>query len=417
MLGGSLRRVVPSAVAGADLAWCRRVVRMPVLGAVLPRLSAAADRSKLRTGPAAALALRGGRAALRGLGVLSVVAAGAVGSRVASGAHYPDDVVAAALVGSGLAFATGRVGPFSDGAPAEGAAAEPGPRPGPDGDGLVIVAHSQAGPALLPDPADRLAKALPAATVIDVTDPGELQAALDHACRHARAIGIAGGDGSVSAAAGRAHTAGVPLLVVPAGTLNRLASDLGHRDVDDAVAAVHHGQAIRLRLAEIGDRTFVNAATLGIYPSLVDVREQLEGRIGKWAATMLALGWSLLSCRPVDVELDGTSRRIWLLFAGNGRFPGPGIAPTRRRRLDDEVFDVRIVRADLPWGRTRLVIAALLGRVDRAAALDRHVVDRLAVRASGLLRATCDGEAFTAPAEFVIGKRPGPLTLLVTPDR
>ncbi|MGH3780413.1 MAG: diacylglycerol kinase family protein [Pseudonocardiaceae bacterium] len=82
----------------------------------------------------------------------------------------------------------------------------------------------------------------------------QMEAELDAAVAPVRALGVAGGDGTVAAVAAVAAGRGLPLVVVPAGTLNHFARDVGVPELSDAVKAVHDGSVVavtgRTRSAE-----------------------------------------------------------------------------------------------------------------------------------------------------------------------
>ena len=83
----------------------------------------------------------------------------------------------------------------------------------------------------------------------------------------AEVLGVAGGDGTVSTVAAVAAAAGRPLLVVPAGTRNHFARDLG-LDIHDpaaALQALHDGERVRVDLGFVADRPFVNNVSFGVY--------------------------------------------------------------------------------------------------------------------------------------------------------
>jgi undecaprenyl-diphosphatase len=277
----------------------------------------------------------------------------------------------------------------------------------------VIIANNQAGPALKPDGAARLATALPEADVVDVDDPQALADTLAHVGSDARTLGVVGGDGSVGPAAASAHHLGASLLVVPGGTRNRLAGELAIHDVEDVIAAVQRGQPAAMDLADVDGRPVVNTVTLGLHPRLVDVRERCEGLIGKRAAAVVATAWTLCRSRPVDVELDGQPTRLWLLWVGNGCYPDAGVDPPRRRRLDDGLFDARLAHADAPFARVRLAVAAASARLGGLAPVEARTADHFTIRAPHQVRVACDGETVTVPARFTIRKRPRPLAVLV----
>ena len=89
----------------------------------------------------------------------------------------------------------------------------------------------------------------------------------------------AGGDGTVNTLAGVAVDAGVPLGVLPQGTLNHFAKDLGiPTDLDDALEVVLAGHTRRVDVGEVSGRIFVNNSSLGVYPRIVRLRERYGAR-------------------------------------------------------------------------------------------------------------------------------------------
>jgi undecaprenyl-diphosphatase len=281
----------------------------------------------------------------------------------------------------------------------------------PDGGGITFVVNPGAGSVDKLDLPELLAEELPAARVREVDD--DLDEALAEAAEGA-AIGIAGGDGTINAAAAVAHAAGKPLVVVPAGTLNHLARDLGLQGPEDTVEAVRNGHLVAVDLGSIDGKPFLNTASFGSYSALVDARERLEGRIGKWPALLVALVGVLRRGEPTRVELDGEARSLWMIFIGNCRYHPHGFAPTWRERLDDGVLDVRLVGAEHPWARTRLVLAVLTGTLGRSAVYEERTVRRLELRSlDGPLRLARDGETFDGGASVLVCKEERPLAVYV----
>ena len=196
----------------------------------------------------------------------------------------------------------------------------------------------------------------------------------------------------------------LPLLVLPAGTLNHFAGELGVDSVEEAVEAAAGGRAVEVSIATAGEGLpFLNTFSLGLYPELVARREKRERLLGKWPALAVALVEVLGRADPAALEIDGRRRNVWLLFGGNGRYHPAGFAPSWRERMDEDVIDVRIVDADRPWGRTRLVAAVLTGRLGRCRVYEERVVHRMQIRYLDdepmLAR---DGETQPAPREIVL---------------
>ncbi|MDT3396883.1 phosphatase PAP2 family protein [Streptomyces sp. B1866] len=403
----------------ADVPLVRRLARQPRSSSFPSGHSASA--AAFATG----VALESGR---YGALVAPLAAAVAV-SRVYVGVHYPGDVLAGVALGAGAALLTCRWWPPRPEAPAE--AARPRvPAPAlPDGDGLAVVVNGRAGPgAAAPGLSltERLRTLLPAAEILECGPDDDFAALLDRAARRAAerggALGVCGGDGSVNAAAALAAERGLPLAVFPGGTLDHFALDVGVPAVEDTAHAVAKGDAVAVDVARATPAGgppgapvhFVNTFSLGLYPELVAVRERLRGRLGKWPAAAVALSRVLRTASPMEIEVNGRRRRLWLLFVGNGRYSPEGFAPAFRQRLDDGLLDVRAVDGERPLARLRVLAGALTGTLGRPS----HVYTSARLRRLTLSGLTgrdvhaFDGEVAPAPAGgLVIDKLPGALTV------
>jgi undecaprenyl-diphosphatase len=305
--------------------------------------------------------------------VVAPIAAGVAYSRVHTGVHWPSDVAAGMLMGSCIALATRRWWPLRVGESADSRHTTRVPAL-PDGSGLVVVINPRSGNEG-EHPGAELATAWPAARQVFIEPDGDLskqlEAELDAAEVPVRALGVAGGDGTVAAVAAVAASRGLPLVVVPAGTLNHFARDIGVSEVSDAVDAVREGSAVAVDLGGVRiDRApphwFVNTASLGGYPDLVELRESREVRWGKWPAAALALIQVLRESDPLVARIDGVPRKVWLVFVGNGLYRPRGFAAAARHRLDSGLIDVRYVRADVQLSRTRFLIGALTGALKQS---------------------------------------------------
>ena len=413
---GLLSAGVASALANGPAKLITRRRRPPAarLARWIPGLPVTATTSFPSSHPATAFAFATGAAQeLPVVAVPALALAGLVGySRVHTGVHYPSDVVGGAALGVGAGLATRRYWPVAPHEPARTRAASVSAdaEPSPEGRGLVVVVNPSSGPGR--PPTDELLAALPEADVVEVGEGSDLEEALREAASRACAIGVSGGDGTVNVAASIAAEHDKPLMVVPGGTLNHFAVALGLETVDEAVEAVRDGRAVAVDRGLIDGQTFVNTASIGSYVDLVDARERLEGRIGKWPAVVVALCRVLRHAEPVKIEIDGEARSVWMVFIGNCKYHPGGFAPSWRERLDDGQLDIRIVDGDRPWSRARLVVSVLTGRLARCRAYQQRFERSITVKSrEGTLRLARDGETFDGHDEFTIEKAPEPLVV------
>ncbi|MEA2435196.1 MAG: hypothetical protein QOG54_2653 [Actinomycetota bacterium] len=325
-----------------------------------------------------------------------------------SGSGHPAARLGAAGIGASIGLASTRMWPIPP---------ELGPQapkvwlpehaePNEDGAGLSIVVnvHSGDGDA----PTAEIRAAFPKAEVmeVDVTDGDDIRKAFDEALNSgAIALGVCGGDGTVNTAAQVALDAKRALVVFPGGTFNHFTGALGIETIQDAAEAVKSGEAVGVDVATIAGQVFLNTASFGSYPELVDARERLERRFGKWPAVVIALIRVLRKSDPVEIEIDGQPKQIWMAFIGNCRYHPSGFAPSWRERLDDEQIDFRYVSAGHPFARTRLILAILTGRLGRSKVYVQTCVEKLELRSlEGSLRLARDGETFEGPEDIVVEK-------------
>lgn len=349
---------------------------------------------------------------------VAALAGGVAFSRVYTGVHYPGDVIAGAALGATVA-AVGKVLVPAHHAQPERAGAEPAaPQPPrPTGRGLVAVLNAASGDGFGPTVLRRLRDELPDAVLIEVADRADIPNALRRAATQAQVLGVAGGDGTVNAAATVAMEHDLPLLVIAAGTFNHFARDAGLPDTNDAIDALRTGRAVRSDMAYAADAPFLNTASLGSYPAFVRIRERWERRLGKPIATALAMIIVLRTCPPLDAEIDGIRRRLLMLFIGNGAYQPRGFVPRWRPCLDAGDLDVRYIDVRGRGAWLPLVGGVLTGNLHRSS---RYVEQRrtsLSIRIADnpgdLAR---DGEVSPAPESVVFSVRQA-LTVYCGPRR
>ena len=361
--------------------------------------------------------------------VVGPLAAAVAYSRVHVGVHWSSDVVAGAALGAGVASLTQRWWPVRRSDEARARPMDEVPRL-PEGRGLVLISNQRSGDPGY-DPADDLRAAFPDALVLRAEPGRPLDEQLDAAVRDrgdaVRALGVAGGDGTVAAAAAVAGRWKLPLVVVPTGTLNHFARDVGVYDTQEAVDAAGAGEAVAVDLAlvdlhpgrgadpesdEVTDvRCFLNTASLGSYPDVVRLRERWQPRWGKWPAFAAALVTVLRRAEPVSIKIDGRWRRIWFLFVGNGPYFPKGMVPAWRPTLDSGLLDVRLLRADVRFSRIRAVACLLLGAFGHSRVYQEWDAPELEVELAVPGMLATDGEVIGTAGRYTFRVAPAPIAV------
>ena len=221
----------------------------------------------------------------------------------------------------------------------------------------------------------------------------------------------AGGDGTVNCVANVVAGTGRCMGVLPAGTLNHFARDLGlPPELPDAVRVVAGAVTRRVDAGTVNGQVFVNNSSLGAYPLMVLDRERMK-RTGwnKWVSLATASARSFFQLLQVwvEVEVDGRTQvcRTPYVFLGNNEYCVEGTRIGHRERLDAGVLSVYFARGIGRWGVVKMAVAALFGRVrelrEHEELKGRRVTLRLHRRNP---RVALDGEVrrMRAPLEYRI---------------
>jgi diacylglycerol kinase family enzyme len=235
------------------------------------------------------------------------------------------------------------------------------------------------------------------------------------------AIVAAGGDGTVNAVVQALVGTAIPLGILPLGTLNHFARDLGlPLDIGGAVAVIAAGNVDAVDAAEVNDRIFVNNSAIGLYPNVVRDRDRQrrQSRRAKWLAMALALLRALRRppMRRLTIEAEDWVRphTTPLAFIGNNMYDTNFPMLGRRATLTGGELCLFIAKARGPFGIVALVLRAVVGRLDQARDFEQHRLKTLTIRSRHRrLAVSLDGEVVPLTTPLAYRIRPGALHVFV----
>lgn len=243
--------------------------------------------------------------------------------------------------------------------------------------------------------------------------------------RRAVAAGVSvvfacGGDGTVMACASELAGTDVALAVLPSGTGNLLAANLGlSPDVGAGVAVAVSGRRRRIDVGVVGDRCFTVMAGMGFDAEMLAATpEPLKKRIG-WLAYVWA-GLGRLRDRPirVTIRLDSAApirRRARTVLVGNvGRLQG-GVPLLPDAEPDDGYLDVAVLTPHrlrhwlaLAWG--------VLSRRRQVARMETFRARRVEIISDRRRPRQLDGDVIEPDRSLIVTVRPRALSLCVPED-
>ncbi len=220
-----------------------------------------------------------------------------------------------------------------------------------------------------------------------------------------------GGDGTINTGAAAVLERGIPLGVLPLGTLNHFAKDLGiPLDLAEAAAVIVEGTVCKVDVGEVNGRIFLNNSSLGVYPAIVRLRERYQaGGAGKWTAALWA-SLAVLRRNPfmavrILVEGERTVRRTPFVFVGNNEYRMAGVNPGVRESISGGHLALYVLNAERRMGLLRLAWQVVTKGVDDVKELDLITVDAITIETRRRnLQVALDGEVVTlqSPLDYQV---------------
>jgi len=260
----------------------------------------------------------------------------------------------------------------------------------------------------------------------EVTDPASLAETAAKAVELAKRTGgivvAAGGDGTINAVVEATLGSGCPFGVLPLGTFNYFGRVHGiPSEPKVACQMLLAPRAFAVQVGLVNDRVFLVNGSIGLYPELLEEREEAKQRLGRsrFVAMGAALATLLRPHRLLRIAVEAKGSRTALvtptLFVGNNRLQLervgiPAASLVERHRLVAVVLRPVGILAMLA-----LIVRALFGRLGEAERVTSFGFERMTVRSRfgrGRFKVATDGEVswLTGPLTFRVA--PHPLLLL-----
>jgi len=293
------------------------------------------------------------------------------------------------------------------------------------GDAILAFVNSEAGTA--DDACDALEKS--GAFRVERIAPADLAARVRSAVESgARRVLVAGGDGSIATAAGALRGKSCELAILPGGTRNHLAQDLGlPTDLDEAVRVAAGTTTREIDVAEVNGRVFLNTSSVGAYVTYVRTRERLERRLGYWLASAAAAFRMLFRLRTFRVTLEVNEQQreyiTPLVFVGVGerelRLPSLG-ARVQDGRAGLHVIVVQSRTAGRALALAFAAAARGIHATSRTPAMQSFLVDHVRIepkKGPHMWNIAIDGEIVRVAPPLEYGLKRRALTVVVEQNR
>ncbi len=249
----------------------------------------------------------------------------------------------------------------------------------------------------------------PGCTLRATTAPGDARAVAERAVGEGfKTIVAAGGDGTVNDVVNGIAGADVALGILPVGTMNVFAAELGlPSDLAAAWAVIRAGRTRKIDLARANARYFVQLAGVGLDAQVVqETSWNFKKNFGPLSYFISAT--QIASRKPprLVVETDGVERAGSFVLIGNGRYYGGPVAFFKDARNDDGKLDVLIFKNLGYLDIARYLGTILMGKHTGLSDVEYFQTRKAVVRSDEDVLVQVDGEVVAQlPVTFRIASR------------
>jgi diacylglycerol kinase family enzyme len=232
-----------------------------------------------------------------------------------------------------------------------------------------------------------------------------------------------GGDGTVRTVASALAGTKKPFGVLPLGTLNHFAKDMGiPLDLAEAARVIAAAKLSAVDVGMVNDHLFINNSSLGIYPRAVLDRELYRRQHGlsKWTAMTIAMIETFRRFPLVNVRLEVGQRTITrkspLVFVGNNEYQLDLLKIGKRMCLDNGELSLYITNTQTRWGMLALTVRAIFGHLKQSRDFEAICLNQCWIETRRRhLHVAIDGDVITLRPPLHYRIWPGALYICTSP--
>lgn len=234
-------------------------------------------------------------------------------------------------------------------------------------------------------------------------------------------IAVAGGDGTLSSGASAMAGTDIPMGIIPLGTLNHFAKDLGiPLEIENSVKLIATGKPGKVDIGEVNGNIFINNSSVGLYPRAVKFRDKHIERLGagKWMAMIMAsltvfTRFPLFDIR-LETEDDTITRRTSFVFIGNNEYKLDLFNLGKRETLTGGKLSLYTAHMKGRWSLLKIAFLALINRLNQMENFDLQFVENIRLETKRrTVAVSLDGEVIQLSPPLHYKIRPMELTVIL----
>ncbi len=274
---------------------------------------------------------------------------------------------------------------------------------------LIVVFNAKSGSALSKSTLKALFSdaSITVEHYLDITRPTSEKYIINYAKRGG-IVAVVGGDGTTASVARMVTATKGILAPLPGGTLNHFTKDAGiDQEIQTAILNLKKAKIQYVDTAEVNGLLFLNNSSIGIYPSSLRVRSEIEGTFGKWLSAVIGVVRAFVRFRLYDITVDDVRYKTPFLFVGNNDYEIS--TSVERHSLSEGILSVYMIASSQRRTLLKLFYAALAGKLDDRSEFVTFKPRQITIHTKKRMQlsVSADGEVYklTTPLTYISKKK------------